>query len=162
MQFLNTFSPPFINVEIYANKSSLRRANAHFYCVSCGFLPAIHTLELAFLGIPLLSFFFPCALVSFHFARIGHVLVPCRSACATITDTIWGHEKASLRVPKEAVRIALIETQREVKRLRVSSAKCRLSWNFRTFPSTTALQHSKLLSADFSPPYLSRRSIEDA
>ena len=45
-------------MEICANKSSPRRANAHFYCVSCGFLPTIHALELAFLGIPLLSFSF--------------------------------------------------------------------------------------------------------
>ena len=57
--------------------------------------------------------FFPCALVSFHFARIGLVLVPCRYACAAIVDTIRGHEKASLRVPREAVRIAVQETQRE-------------------------------------------------
>ena len=60
-------------------------------------------------------FFFPSALVSFHFARIGLVLVPCCSAYAAIADTNRGHKKTSLRVPKEAVRIALIETQREVK-----------------------------------------------
>ena len=69
--------------------------------------------------------FFPCALVSFHFARIGLVLVPCRSAYAAIADTIQGHKKTSLRISTEAVRSAYTEIQREANALCVSSAKYR-------------------------------------
>ena len=61
----------FYNVEIHANKSSLRQAKAHFYCILCGSLPAIHTWELAFLGIPLLSFSFLVPLSRFTSQESG-------------------------------------------------------------------------------------------
>ena len=61
-------------------------------------------------------------------------------------------KKTSLHVPCEAVRNALTETRREVKRVALSPARCRQS-KFLTFHRTTALQHCKLQMADFSPPW---------
>ncbi|MBR4616153.1 MAG: hypothetical protein IKO55_11160 [Kiritimatiellae bacterium] len=62
-----------------------------------------------------------------------------RSACRSRPDTNQDKKKASPRIPSEAVRIALEETQREASATR---CLCKVSSSLKllTFHSTTALQ----------------------
>ena len=60
------------------------------------------------------------ALLGVHVARTGPILVSCRFDLTVSTNR--GHKKTSLRVPSEAVGIALVETRREVSACALSSA----------------------------------------
>ena len=84
------------------------------------------------------------ALIVVHLPRVGLALVQCRPLrhCQT---RIKGKIKASLRVPLEAVGIALYETQREAKRCSVFLCKVSSYLKLPTFLEATALQHCKLL-----------------
>ena len=67
-----------------------------------------------------------------HLPRVGLALVQCRLT-APLSNTNQGQNKASLRVPGEAVGIALREHKERRNAFAFSSARCRSRWNFLHF-----------------------------